>query len=79
MAKRTVISFLLLCILSASIVFRIAYISDVYSVDAAEQKSARVMNVASTRGMIYDRNMIPLVNSVTHKALFINPIFIVFK
>ncbi len=73
MAKRTVISFLLLCILSASLVFRIAYISDVYSVDASEQKSARVMNVASTRGMIYDRNMIPLVNSVTHKALFINP------
>ena len=73
MAKRTVISFLLLCILSASLVFRIAYISEIYSVDADSQKSTRLLNVASTRGMIFDRNMIPLVNTVTHKALFINP------
>lgn len=73
MAKRTVISFLLLCILSASLVFRIAYISDVYSVDVDSQKSTRLLNVASTRGMIYDRNMIPLVNTVMHKTLFVNP------
>ncbi len=73
MAKRTVILFLLISVMSASLVFRIAYVADTYSVDADSQKCTRIVNVASTRGMIYDRNMLPLVNAVTHNALFVNP------
>lgn len=72
-AKRTVFLFAFISILSAVLIFRIAYISDTLSSDTGAQNSARVMSVGNSRGMIYDRNMLPLVNCVSHKMLFINP------
>ena len=75
MAKRVVILFLLISILSASLVFRIAYISETYSVDADSQKSTRVVNVASTRGMIYDRNMERIVNCESKNFATDFPVF----
>lgn len=59
--------------MSAALVFRLAFVADTYSVDAGSQKSARVVNIASSRGMIYDRNMRPLVNINEKTVLFINP------
>ena len=42
-----------------------------YSADSSD--GARVIAIDETRGMIYDRNMIPLVGNVIKKMLFVNP------
>lgn len=73
MAKRSIVSFLIVALLSAGLVFRIAYISDSISLSAASEKSSRLLNVAQTRGMIYDRNMRPLVNRESKTVLVVNP------
>lgn len=73
MAKRTVFSFLIICIISALLIFRIGYISSSLVSDTGAGNSARVIEVASSRGMIYDRNMLPLVNASSRSMLFVNP------
>lgn len=73
MAKRSVVSFFIFALLSAAMLYRIAYISDTVSSEAASQKSSRLLEVGQTRGMIYDRNMIPLVNREAHTMLAVNP------
>ncbi len=73
LAKRSVVSFFIFAVFSALIIFRIAYISDSVYSGAASQKSARVLTVGQTRGMIYDRNMKPLVNREIHTVLVVNP------
>lgn len=73
MAKRTVFSFLILCGMSALLIMRIGYVSSSLVSDTGTENSARVIDVASSRGMIYDRNMLPLVNASYHSMLFVNP------
>lgn len=73
MAKRSVVSFFIFTMISAAILFRIAYISDSVYSGAASQKSSRLLTVGQTRGMIYDRNMHFLVNREMHTVLIINP------
>ena len=72
-AKRSVVSLFIFVLLSASIVLRIAYLSDSIYSDAALQTSTRMLTVGQTRGMIYDRNMQPLVNREMHTMLVVNP------
>ena len=73
MAKRSVVSFFIITFLFAAMLLRIAYISDTMSAQAGSQKSARLLTVGHTRGMIYDRNMKPLVNREMHTVLVVNP------
>lgn len=72
-AKRSIITFFIIAVLSASVLMRIAYISNTIASEADSQKSSRVLSVGYTRGMIYDRNMLPLVNREMHTMLVINP------
>lgn len=73
MAKRSVVSFFIVTLLFAAILLRIAYISDTASAQADSQNSSRLLTVGHTRGMIYDRNMKPLVNREMHTVLVVNP------
>ncbi|MBR3868351.1 MAG: penicillin-binding protein 2 [Clostridia bacterium] len=73
MAKRSVVSFFIVTLLFSAMLFRIAYISDTLSAQAGSQKSSRLMTVGHTRGMIYDRNMKPLVNREMYTVLVVNP------
>ena len=72
-AKRSVVSFFIFTLLSAAIIFRIAYISDSLHSETAAQTSTRMLNAGQTRGMIYDRNMKLLVNRECHTMLIVNP------
>ena len=71
--KRSVVSLFVFVLLSASIVLRIAYLSDSIYAETASQTSTRLLTVGQTRGMIYDRNMQPLVNREMHTMLVVNP------
>ena len=73
MSKRSVVSFFVFAVFSALIIFRIAYITDSVYSGVASQKSSRVLTVGQTRGLIYDRNMKPLVNREMHTVLVVNP------
>ncbi len=73
MAKRVIVCFLSLCIVVSALIFRIAYINYSYSAQTDSINGGRRMPVAQSRGNIYDCNMIPLVNTVSHTVLFINP------
>lgn len=73
MAKRSIFSFLIVALLSAGLILRIAYISDSLSSSASSEKSSRLLTVSETRGMIYDRDMRPLVNREAHTVLVVNP------
>ena len=73
MEKRTVFSFFIMCMISAALIMRIGYVSSTLTADTGTDNSYRVIDVASSRGMIYDRNMIPLVNVSSHSMLFVNP------
>ena len=72
-SKRAVVSFFIITLLFSSMLFRIAYISETMSAQADSQKSSRLVTVGQTRGMIYDRNMKPLVNREMHRMLIVNP------
>ncbi len=73
--KRAVISFLIMAMISAGLLAKIASVSVSEYSDASVSKGARVLNISQSRGMIYDRNMTPLVNTEMHTALVINPTF----
>ena len=72
-SKRSVVSFFIITLLFTAMLFRIAYISETLSAQADSQKSSRLVTVGQTRGMIYDRNMKPLVNREMHRMLIVNP------
>lgn len=73
MKKRAFSLLCILVLLASSLVFRIAYLNNSLYAETASSQGARIIQVAETRGMIYDRNMEPLVNRVSHKTLVINP------
>lgn len=71
--KRAVISFFVCAVLSVGLILRVAVINDTLSSDAAASQSSRRIQVASSRGMIYDRNMVPLVNNQEKTLLAVDP------
>ncbi|MCD7828172.1 MAG: penicillin-binding protein 2 [Clostridiales bacterium] len=71
--KRIISAFAVLALCSICLILRIAAINTgVYS-DASSDPSARVFNISSSRGMIYDRNMTPLVYTSERIVLAVNP------
>lgn len=73
MGKRAVISFFVCTLLSVALIFRVAVINDSLYSDASVSQSARRIQIASSRGMIYDRNMSPLVNREEKTVLAVDP------
>lgn len=74
MEKRAIFSFLISAVLSAALVLRIAVINDSLYSDASVSQSTRRIEVASSRGMIYDRNMLPMVNRKEKTVLAVDPV-----
>lgn len=60
-------------IFAVTLVFRVAVINATLSSDAAASQSARRIQIAQSEGMIYDRNMQPLVNRKHKTVLAVNP------
>ena len=73
MEKRVIFSFLALSVLSCALICRIAVINETLSSEASVSQSARRIDVAESRGMIYDRNMLPLVNRESRYVLAVDP------
>lgn len=73
MEKRAVLSFFVCTLLSVALVFRVAVINETLYSDAAVSQSTRRIQVASSRGMIYDRNMSALVNREEKTVLAVDP------
>lgn len=71
--KRVIVSFLTTAVLAASLLLRIAFISNSQYSEAASEISAKVINVSESRGMIYDRNSKPLVFRNARTVLAVNP------
>lgn len=71
--KRAVISFLVCMLLCVSLVLRVAVINRNLASDAVTSQSTRRIYIASSRGMIYDRNMLPLVNRREKTVLIVDP------
>ncbi|MBU1131949.1 penicillin-binding protein 2 [Patescibacteria group bacterium] len=76
-SKRRLISFFLVILFAILILFfRGFYLQVVkgdYYLAVAEKNRIRVLNLPSPRGIIYDRNGIPLVKNVPSFALFVVP------
>ncbi len=71
--KKRIIGFLTaLIIVVVSLTGRLLYIS-ASPVAVSEQNCLRVREIASVRGMIYDRNLLPLVNCAYKEKLLIMP------
>lgn len=71
--KRTIFSFLTVAVLAALLIFRLGIINASEYAEAGATRSARRIDVADSRGMIYDRNMIPLVNREFSTVLAVDP------
>lgn len=59
--------------MSAALLFRIGTLASSQYSEAGATQSSRRIDVAETRGVIYDRNMIPLVNREFSIVLAVNP------
>ncbi len=73
MAKRITVVFFLYIFFAAAVVLRIASIGNLTAEEADYQSDTRYLTIGETRGMIYDRNMKPLVNRAFHTMLAVNP------
>lgn len=71
--KRVVALFLLLTLSASGLLLRIAKLETSEYRSAAETQSARVLELANMRGVIYDRNGVPLVNRTAHTVIAVNP------
>ncbi len=60
-------------IISVLLLFRVADISTSEYAQAGTSQSTRRIDIAQSRGMIYDRNMVPLVNRDFQTVLVIDP------
>ena len=72
-AKRTIILFFTVVVMFVCVLVRLAYISVSMISDVSSVRSSRVIQAGQTRGMIYDRNMNPVVNRTFHTMLVVNP------
>ncbi len=73
MEKRAVTAFFTSAVLAFSLILRIFAIGSSADISADSQKSTRRIDIAETRGMIYDRNMLPLVNTSEKTVLAVDP------
>ncbi|NLA73838.1 MAG: penicillin-binding protein 2 [Clostridiales bacterium] len=73
MGKRTIISFSLFCVIIFSLIIRLYVITNNGTVKAAAQNSVKTIDAGTTRGVIYDRNMIPLTASEFHMLACVLP------
>lgn len=73
MRKRVVSLFFMLTMMCAAVLGRIAYLCNSEYAAASRGSGTRLIKVASTRGMIYDRNRNPLVNRESHKVIVVDP------
>lgn len=73
MGKRVIFSFLLTVVFSCALILRIAIINNSIDTQTATTQSTRKIYVSSSRGMIYDRNMVPLVNRKVKTVLAVDP------
>ena len=71
--KRIVFSFMTVVMFLTGLLFRIGYISVSQYAEAGMSQSSRRIKVGQTRGMIYDRNMEPLVNREFSTVIIVNP------
>ncbi len=71
--KRVVAAFAAYVLLAAAVIFRVGFINSDVAENADVQKNTRLLTVGSTRGMIYDRNFLPLVNREMHTVLTVTP------
>lgn len=73
MGKRTIIAFSLFCVLIFSLIIRLYVITNSGALSAAAQNSVKTIDVGTTRGVIYDRNMIPLTASESYTLACVLP------
>ena len=73
MDKRAAGSFFVCMLLAVALVCRVAVINDTISSGVAVSQSSRRIQIADSEGMIYDRNMKPLVNRQCRTILAVNP------
>ncbi len=73
MDKRTIISFSLFCVAIFSLIVRLYIVSSGGFSDVSSQNSKKTLNVGTTRGIIYDRNMIALTGSESYKLACVLP------
>ncbi len=71
--KKRVISFCLVVNLLLFCLFGRLFSLSIYPKDVGVSSSTRVKEIASRRGFIYDRNMIPLTNNKTSYKVLIQP------
>ena len=71
--KRVVIAYFLYAVLTVAVVFQTLQTGKTEVGKADFHNNTRYINVGQTRGMIYDRNMKPLVNREFHTMLVVNP------
>lgn len=62
--QRTILLFMLVCLVFCISIIRIIFIQSDISESVVEQQSIRSILLDKTRGYIYDRNNIPLVNDI---------------
>lgn len=66
--KRPAALFLLLCALFAAVLTRLAYLQTGLRAAVAADTGEKTVAVAQSRGYIYDRNLVPLVNTETRSV-----------
>ena len=71
--KRVVFLFLTFVVMSCMLIFKIGSLSASSYAQAGLTQSTRRLLVSETDGMIYDRNMVPLVNRDIRNAIIVNP------
>ncbi len=73
MGRRTVISFSLFCVMVFSLIVRLYVISGKGLSAASSQNSTKTIDAGTTRGVIYDRNMLPLTGSRSYDLACVLP------
>ncbi len=63
MQKRTVVAFSTMLLMLCGIMLRVYQLTSGSLAQAADQQASMTVQVASARGTIYDRNLVPLVNT----------------
>ena len=71
--KRVVVLFFIYALLAGVIVGNVAFLNAQVAENALSVRNSRLIEAGETRGMIYDRNMLPLVNRKISTSLVIKP------
>ncbi len=73
MGKRTVSSFAVFCVVLFSLIMRLYLLADSGIASASQQNSTKTITVGTSRGMIYDRTMAPLVGAAGYDLACVLP------